>query len=75
MITVCSWTSDLESVVLEVVDNKTSSDTDRSTWRALLQEFEDESIIDVSINGHDCQKPAASSDPKCLLPVNTLFKC
>lgn len=48
----CSWHSDTSEVILEVTENKTVADTDRSTWRKLLCEFEDEGLTDVSINGH-----------------------
>ena len=60
----CEWRSDLEEVILEVPQDGSKScvDSDRSTWRRLLVEMEDEDVIDVSINNHDMKRPGAVGD-------------
>ena len=55
----CKFTNDLEEVVLEVQQNKSMVDTDRCTIRKMLQEFESEGFLDVTINGHELVRPNA----------------
>ena len=44
-------------------------DTDKSSWRKLLAEFEEEGHSDLHINGHEHQKQGGVDDggiPSCL---------
>ena len=53
------WTSDSDLVVLEVPQegSKASTDSDRTSWKNLLQELESEAeIIDVTINSHELKR-------------------
>ena len=53
------WKSDLDLVVLEIPQDGTKAtvDSERSTWRTLLQELEsDAEIIDATINSHTLKR-------------------
>jgi hypothetical protein len=68
------WKSDLDMVVLEIPQDGTKAtvDSDRSTWRTLLQELESEAeIIDATINSHNLKH--ANSDQGATLTVRTLM--
>ena len=47
--------------MLEVTENKSVMDTKKSSWRDLFHEMEDAGLVDVSINGYDCEKPGSGS--------------
>ena len=51
-------------MVLEVQDEggKSMTDTEKSPWRSLLHEFEDEGIVDFTINGHTIEKPSSAAE-------------
>lgn len=55
------WNSDQDPVVLEVVQGKSTTDTELSTWQEVLHDFEEEGLVDFTINGHECDKPPAAA--------------
>ena len=57
-----AWTSDQQTVVLEVPDanGKGSADSDPCKWHQLLKEMEESGVTDCSINSHDLHAPMAS---------------
>ena len=57
----CQWKNDRENIVLEVTEQKSTVDTELSRWRSLIQEFEEEGLTDLSVNGHELQRPAAGN--------------
>ena len=56
--------SDLERVVLEMPNEsgKGTCDAEVSSYRSLLHEMEEEGVIEVTLNGHECHRPPASGD-------------
>ena len=53
------WKSDLEMVVLEIPQegSKATTDSERSSWRTLLQELESEAeVVDATINSHTLKR-------------------
>lgn len=60
----CAWTSDMERVVLEMPNEsgKGTKDSEVSTIRELLHEMEEEEVIDVTLNGHQCSRAPACGD-------------
>ena len=65
----CSWSSDLEPVVLEITeeDSKKTSDSDKCSLKELFDELS-ETVADFTVNGHTMEKPSAvaagSADPE-----------
>ena len=57
-----TWNSDLQKVVLEVPDEsgKGMVDSDICTWRHLLQELAEQSVVDPTINSHELRSPLAA---------------
>ena len=54
------WASDLQQVVLEVPDGKSTADSERCSIRQLLHELEDAGIVDPSINSHEVHAPLSA---------------
>ena len=56
----CQWTSENQSVVLEIPDDensKSTSDSERCTWAELLAEMEENKVTDPTINLHELHAP------------------
>ena len=56
----CQWTSENQSVVLEVPDDensKSTSDSERCTWAELLAEMEENKVTDPTINLRELHAP------------------
>ena len=57
---VCQWSSENQSIVLEVPDeenSKSTSDSDICTWAELLAEMESNNVTDPTINSHELHAP------------------
>lgn len=60
----CTFTSDMDRVVLEMPNEsgKGTTDAEVSSLRALMHEMEQKEVIDCTLNGHELSRPPACGD-------------